>query len=113
LNFDEWATYSLGQLHRTRLLTGDNELDDSLIEEVSAYPDVAAMGEWRSSLAFEEPKILVPFRVDLGGTELSMFTTLTVFGTPLDVTLAEMAVELFYPADDASEALLRSLGSRS
>jgi transcriptional regulator with XRE-family HTH domain len=107
LNFDEWATYLLGQLHRAMLLTGDHELG-SLIEEVSAYPDVAAMGEWRASLALEEPKILVPFRVDLGGTELSLFTTLTVFGTPLDVTLAEMAVELFYPADDASEALLRA-----
>jgi len=94
------------------LLTGDHELD-SLIEEVSAYPDVAALGEWRASLALDEPKILVPFRVDLGGTELSMFTTLTVFGTPLDVTLAEMAVELFYPADDTSEALLRSMGSRN
>jgi hypothetical protein len=71
--------------------------------------DVVAMGEWRASLALEEPKILVPFRVELGGTELSMFTTLTVFGTPLDVTLAEMAVELFYPADDTFEVLLRSM----
>jgi transcriptional regulator with XRE-family HTH domain len=112
LNFDEWATYLVGQLHRAMFLTGDHELD-SLIEEVSAYPDVAALGEWRASLALDEPKILVPFRVDLGGTELSMFTTLTVFGTPLDVTLAEMAVELFYPADDTSEALLRSMGSRN
>jgi hypothetical protein len=36
-----------------------------------------------------------------------MFTTLTTFGTPLDVTLAELAVELFYPADAASARLLR------
>jgi hypothetical protein len=36
-----------------------------------------------------------------------MFTTLTTFGTPLDVTLAELAVELFYPADDGSADLLR------
>ena len=105
LNFDEWATYLLGQLHRAMVLTGDQELG-SLIEEVSAYPDVAAMGDWRETLALDEPKILVPFRVDLGGTELSLFTTLTVFGTPVDVTLAEMAVELFYPADDNSEELL-------
>jgi hypothetical protein len=38
---------------------------------------------------------------------LSMFTTLTTFGTPLDVTLAELAVELFYPADNGSADLLR------
>jgi transcriptional regulator with XRE-family HTH domain len=110
-NFDEWATYLLGQLHRATVLTGDRGLE-SLIEEVSAYPDVAAMGDWRANLALDEPKILVPVRMDLGGAELSMFTTLTVFGTPLDVTLAELAVELFYPADDGSESLLRSYGSR-
>ena len=111
LNFDDWATYLLGQLHRAAILTGDHEFD-ALIEEVSAYPDVAAMGDWRAATVLEEPKILIPFRVGLGAVELSMFTTLTVFGTPLDVTLAEMAVELFYPADDISEALLRSTGGR-
>jgi hypothetical protein len=39
---------------------------------------------------------------------LSFFTTLTSFGTPQDITLAELAVELFYPADEETEALLRS-----
>ena len=42
-----------------------------------------------------------------------MFTTLTTFGTPLDVTLAELAVELFYPADDASADLLRASRERT
>jgi hypothetical protein len=107
LNFDDWATYLLGQLHRATILTGDREFD-LLTEEVSAYPDVAAMGDWRAASAIDEPRILVPFRVDFDGHELSLFTTLTVFGTPQDVTLAEIAVELFYPADDASEELLRS-----
>ena len=52
--------------------------------------------------------LLVPFELDVGGGQrLSMFTTLTTFGTPLDVTLAELAVELFYPADAVSAALLR------
>lgn len=40
---------------------------------------------------------------------LSMFTTLTTFGTPRDITLDELSIELFYPADDSSEALLRHL----
>ena len=111
LNFDDWATYLLGQLHRAMVLTGDPELE-SLIDEVSSYPDVAVMGDWRAAVVLDEPKILVPFRMNIGGAELSLFTTLTVFGTPLDVTLAEMAVELFYPADDHSEMLLRSLGGR-
>ena len=61
-----WASFTERCFSR-----GDQELD-SPIEEVSAYPDVVAMGEWRASLALEEPKILVPFRVDLEGTELSL-----------------------------------------
>ena len=40
---------------------------------------------------------------------VSLFTTLTTFGTPLDITLEELCVELFYPADAASEALLRGV----
>jgi hypothetical protein len=71
------------------------------------------MGDWRTARANEEPEILVPVRVEMDGDELSMFTTLTVFGTPQDVTLAELAIELFYPADDASEALLRSTRAAS
>ena len=108
-NFDDWSTYLLAQLHRSTVLTGDPEFHQ-LMDEVSAYPAVAALGDWRLQQTSEEPQVLVPFRIDRDGTELSMFTTLTVFGTPQDVTLAELAVELFYPADDASEALLRSGG---
>jgi transcriptional regulator with XRE-family HTH domain len=112
LNFEEWSTYLLAQLHRSTMLTGDAEFE-RIIEEVGAYPDVAAMGDWRTARANEEPEILVPVRVEMDGDELSMFTTLTVFGTPQDVTLAELAIELFYPADDASEALLRSTRAAS
>ena len=107
VNFEDWSTYLLGQLHRSTILTGDPEFE-RLIGEVSAYPDVAALGDWRAASAAEELAVLVPFRIDLHGNELSMFTTLTVFGTPQDVTLSELAIELFYPADDASEALLRT-----
>jgi hypothetical protein len=41
----------------------------------------------------------VPYRLDLDGVELSMFTTLTTFGTPRDITLDELAIELFFPND--------------
>jgi transcriptional regulator with XRE-family HTH domain len=111
LNFEDWSTCLLGQLHRSTVLTGDPEFD-RLSEEVSAYPDVVALGDWRSASTADEPRVLVPFRINLDGHELSMFTTLTVFGTPQDVTLAELAIELFYPADNASELLLRSAGMR-
>ncbi len=109
LNFDEWATYLLSQLRRLVLSTGDADLA-SLEAEVREYPTVADLLE-RVTADDGEPQLLVPCRLLVGGHELSLFTTLTTFGTPRDITLDELAVELFFPADDATEALLRA-GSR-
>ena len=105
LNFPEWATYLLGQLDRLRMLTGDAAMTE-LAGEVRGYPNVAALGDWRSAARWPAPPLLVPWRVELGGTGLSLFTTLTVFGGPHDVTLAELAVELFYPADEKTADVL-------
>jgi hypothetical protein len=74
---------------------------------VRGYPNVAGLDSRPLSDSWEEPPLLVPFRMAAGGEELSLFTTLTTFGTPRDVTLDELAVELFVPADDRTEAVLR------
>jgi hypothetical protein len=47
----------------------------------------------------------------VAGLDLGLFTTLTTFGTPRDITLDELAIELFYPADDATERVLRTPGA--
>ncbi|MEO5842060.1 MAG: helix-turn-helix domain-containing protein [Acidimicrobiales bacterium] len=107
LNFPEWATYLVGQLHRTALLTDDPALN-RLAEEVDGYPNVQEVRNRRREAAFDEPELLVPLRLDVGGEELSLFTTLTTFGTPQDITLSELAVELFFPADEKSDEWLRS-----
>ncbi len=52
--------------------------------------------------------MFLPCVLDLHGQRLSLFTTLATFGSPRDVTLAELTVELFYPADAATEAALRA-----
>jgi transcriptional regulator with XRE-family HTH domain len=111
LNFDEWATYLLGQLDRTVSLTDDVALKH-LRDEVRAYPDVARILDGPSRADDDEVSLLVPFRYEREGVELSMFTTLTTFGTPRDITLDELAVELFFPADDATEAVLRAAAAR-
>jgi transcriptional regulator with XRE-family HTH domain len=107
VNFAEWAGYLVGQLERSLAFTGDPALR-ALHDEVRAYPNVAdALGDAEARGAGEVP-LLVPLRLRAGAGELSLFTTLTTFGTPRDVTLDELAVELFYPADEWTEQALRA-----
>jgi len=107
-NFEDWATYLLGQIRRTVRLTGDEGMA-AIEQEVRSYPNVAALPD--RPLVEEEPPLLVPVVLDLGGTDVVLFTTLTTFGTPRDITLDELAVELFFPADDAAEVALRDAAS--
>jgi transcriptional regulator with XRE-family HTH domain len=102
LNLAEWVAHLLHQLARSVALSGDPELV-ALDAEVRAYPAVAGCRD----VASPTSDVLTPFRLAVEGGALSLFTTLTTFGTPRDVTLDELAVELFYPADEATERALR------
>ena len=108
LNFPEWATYLLSQLRRLVVMSGDDGLA-GLESEVLQYPNVEQLIAHGGLPAAEETPLLVPCRLSMGGAELSLFTTLTTFGTPRDITLDELAVELFFPADDATERIVRGL----
>ncbi|HSB87367.1 MAG TPA: helix-turn-helix transcriptional regulator [Ilumatobacteraceae bacterium] len=105
-NFTDWASYLLAQLRRSIRLTGDAHLE-MLLDEVTSYPNVVRLSPLLGSAEGDDPPLLVPFRMATPAGELSLFTTLTTFGTPLDVTLDELAIELFFPADDRSDQLLR------
>lgn len=107
-NFADWAAYLLQALRRAVASSGDPVLA-ALEHEVRAYPTVAALGEGSGGDAAAEAPLLVPCVLRLPQGRLSMFTTMTTFGTPRDITLDEMSIELFYPGDEASEALLREL----
>lgn len=104
LNLKDWARYLVGQLRRLNTLTNDPEVRD-LLNEIEQYPAVAALGVIGSTWPDEQP-LLIPWSLRMGDETLSLFTTLTTFGTPRDITLDELAVELFYPSDDATAKLL-------
>jgi hypothetical protein len=122
-NFAEWGAYLVEALQRQVADSADPVLA-ALLQEVQAYPNVAALLARQAEQAArgpraadEGPPLLLPCVMDLplAGPDqppqrVSLFTTLTAFGTPRDITLDELAVELFYPADAASEALLRAAG---
>ena len=104
VNFDEYAAHVIERLNRQLATTADPGLG-ALLREVSQYPDVARAID---GAVLPPPAAVLPmhFRLD-DGTELRFFSTMTVFGSPLDVTIAELAIESFFPADDATAARFR------
>lgn len=108
-NFDDWGRYLLDALQRGATQSGDPGLL-ALEAEVQAYPTVQALRQ-TGPVRADVPALLVPCVMRLPAGTVSVFTTLTSFGSPRDITLDELCVELFYPADAASEALLRGLAA--
>ncbi len=106
-NFIDWASYLLRQLRRSIVLTDDPALV-TLLAEVSSYPTVTQITPLLGATQSDDPPLLVPLRLATPLGELTLFSTLTTFGTPLDVTLDEIAIELFFPADDRSDDMLRA-----
>ncbi|WP_281289766.1 hypothetical protein [Streptomyces piniterrae] len=90
--------------------TGDAQLR-ALYEEVRRHPvppdeETAAVPD---SPGARPSPVQVPLRVRTPHGELSMFSTMATFGAPADVTLSELAIELFYPLDDFTTKALRGL----
>lgn len=81
-----------------------------MLHELRAYP-APPEPAGRAPAAAEEPGIVVPLVLRAGDEVLSFVSTTTVFGTPVEVTLAELALESFFPADAATAAFLRKLAA--
>lgn len=105
VNLPEWRAHVLARLRRDIDLTGDPVLV-ALAAELAAFaPDGA---KWATG-EYAVPEVALPLRLRVAGEVLSFLSTTTVFGTPIDVTLAELAIESFFPADQATAAALRRL----
>jgi len=102
-NLGEWRAHILERLRRLALATGD-EAVAALEAELRAYPHPASSAPVRHDYS----DIAVPLRVRVADATLSFISTITVFGTPLDVTVSEIAIESFFPADTATAEWLRA-----
>lgn len=81
----------------------------AVLEEVLRYPDLSMKLRHIDLDASRLPVLPLHFR--LGDQNLRLFTMLSTFGTPQDVTADELRVESFFPADAGSEQLLRQLAA--
>lgn len=103
VNLGEWRAHILGRLRRQIAFSADPVLAD-LYDELRAYPcdqpepavDVPGPGD-----------IVVPLRIQHRGQDLAFFSTVATFGTPLDITAAELVIESFFPADPVTATALR------
>ncbi len=105
-NLGQWRGHLLARLDREVTLTGDAALT-ALRDELLEYPgapyedDSEIDGDIAVPLCMEGPE----------GIELRFFSTVATFGTAIDVTVAELSIESFFPADEATAAAFRELAS--
>ena len=99
VNLPEWRAHLLARLYRQAEATGDPRLF-RLYGELDAYPG----GQRRRPSPAE---VVVPLRYRADQGELSFISLTAVVGTPLDITVEELAIETFYPADEPTAAALR------
>jgi transcriptional regulator with XRE-family HTH domain len=101
LNLGQWRGHLLARLRQQVDLTADPRLAQ-LLAELRDYP-----GPDGGDRFLPAPALVVPLRLRHGDGELAFVSTVTTFGTPLDVTVAELVIESFFPADEATAKLLR------
>jgi transcriptional regulator with XRE-family HTH domain len=109
VNLGEWRGHLLHRLRRQAELSADAVLLE-LHEELNDYP---CKDPEPTPDPTGEEAIGIRLRFRHGGTELAFFTVVTVFGTPLDITVAELAIESFFPADAATASALLRPGDSS
>jgi transcriptional regulator with XRE-family HTH domain len=104
VNLGEWRAHLLGRLRRQVAVTADLDLA-RLHDELRAYP----CDQPEPVIELPGPAdIVVPLRLRNDGRELAFFSTVATFGTPLDITVAELAIEAFFPADSDTAAALHA-----
>lgn len=106
-NFAEVSAHLLTRLRRQVHLTGDEDAAE-LYEELASYPGVST--EIPASEVEGPSAVVLPVRYAVRDRELALFSTIATFGTAIDITLAELMIESFFPADGETAATLRAWG---
>jgi len=107
LNFPEWRAHLLHKVERAVAMIGDPRLLE-LQEELLGYPGPPAPEQ---TPAGADVMFGLKLAAPGDGTELSFFSTITTFGTPHDITVSELAIEAFFPADEQTARTLAELAA--
>ncbi len=104
VNLAEWCGHLLERLHRQCEATADPEL-------IKLYHELKALSDPGASGPLSADNVAIPFKMRLDGDVLSFFSTTMIFGTPVDITLSELALETFFPADDLTAERMRNMAA--
>ncbi len=107
-NFREWQKHILARLTQQAHASADPALS-GLIDELKQYPVPPGAGPWQRTSGDDYANIAVPLRLRTNTGVLSFLGTTTVFGTPVDITLEELAIEAFFPADEVTAHAMQNL----
>ena len=107
-NLAEWRAHLLARLGRQVEITADTDLA-SLLEELQGYPLPETSDGADPDVAPSLAGVAVPLRLRTPYGTLAFLSTTMIFGTPVDVTLSELAIEAFFPADAATTGILNQL----
>lgn len=110
VNGADWRAHLLARLRQQIEASGDPVLS-ALLDELRDYPVPAQEGTATHSPDDDLGGVAVPLRLRTPFGVLSFISTTTVFGTPVDITLSELALETFFPADEATQQALKALAA--
>ena len=111
VNLQEWRAHLLDRLARQIELSADATLVD-LMKELRGYPQTTAVAGRSAHDKPDYAGVIVPLELSVNGAVLAFFSTTTVFGTPVDITLSELALESFFPANSQTAEALRQVFQR-
>jgi len=107
VNLQEWRAHLLDRLAKQIELSADATLID-LMKELRSYQQTTAATAGSDNREKRDyAGVVVPLELAVNGAVLAFFSTTTVFGTPVDITLSELALESFFPANSATAEALR------
>lgn len=106
VNLRQWRSHLLARLQHQVDVTADPLLSE-LMSELRGYPVPDGDANVKDAAEEEYAGIIVPLQLVTDAGTLAFFSTTTVFGTPVDITLSELAIESFFPADANTAAVLR------
>lgn len=106
INFIEWRAHTITVL-RLQLETQPDPVIQALLEEVMGYP--APPGGMAAATSEGSQRYATPLQIATRVGTISFLNTTTIFGTPTDVTLSELALEMLFPADDATVKIVKAM----